>query len=111
MLFRVKEKCYIRPYLNRPVGGLDGDRLVEPDVIIGDGPGSAMPYDGPPAPFLEPLDQEAREATAAFFETNPHAQLDPVKSLAIDEPIESVGKLIKDLTAVLAPLVKAQTHK
>lgn len=84
MLWLVKEKCYIRPSMSRPDGGVEGDRLLDPDrppaghtqVLIGNGPGSCMRYDGPPAHFLEPMDEEAKEAAAAFYAEHPE-QLTP----------------------------------
>ena len=96
MLYRVTEKAFLRPELHAPVEThRQDDRLVEPDSVIGkvsagyNGPRPIMAYDGPPAHFLEPLDDEARAATEAFFAANPKARMNVINALPLtSEPEE-----------------------
>ena len=46
-------------------------------------PGTEIDFDGQPGPHMEPLDDEAREALAAYYEANPGATLDLIGSLPI----------------------------
>jgi hypothetical protein len=47
--------------------------------------GAEIDYAGEPGPHLEPLDEPAREAMAAYWKAHPNATLDPTRSLPLGQ--------------------------
>ena len=45
--------------------------------------GTLINYNGPPGPHLDPVDDEAKNATFKYYQDNPHARIGPIEALPV----------------------------